>query len=309
MSGEDRMERVIPALAVAGALLLAAAGAGAQDDAAAQEKRARELFDKGVEAYGDGDLEGAIGYMQDSYLMHPKPVVVYNLAVLELEAEMWVSAGNHLHAYLETEENISGERRLEITQTIEDQIRLHASLVQITGIEVGGSVLVDGVDIGAAGIRWGFWVTPGDHEVAVPGGESKQVTTLAGETVLVELQPPPEKKSPVAGWIVGGVGLAAAATGAGLLGQAKKDMDVVESAAEGTDWSVVDQNDERARTYSIAGAVLLGVGGAALVAGTVLLAVTARHNKKVEEALPIDAAWLSPLLLPGGGGLALGGTF
>jgi hypothetical protein len=83
--------------------------------------------------------------------------------------------------------------------------------------------------------------------------------------------PPPAASGSdgVGGWILVGVGGASIVAGAVLLGLAVADVAAVENPGPGTYWSAVDDAYGRSEGESIAGVVLLGVGGAAAIAGLV----------------------------------------
>ncbi len=302
--------RIVVAATVALILTITRAS-GAQGDAPVSdvdEEQARILFEKAVQAYDEGKLNEALTLMRNSYQKHPVPIVLYNLAMVELESGDWTSAGNHLHTYLETEANLTGDRRIEIAQVIENDIRPHAGLIQVKGIEVGALVLVDGTPIGDAGIRYGWWVLAGEHEVSLPEGSSKTVDVAEGEAVLVELTRPKEKKSMLPGYLVGGIGLVAAATGSVFMGIAATNAGTVENAAPATPWTDVKDEFDKSKKYPVVGGILLGVGGAALVTGASLLIATARKNKNASPATETQPS-VSLVVAPDVVGIALGGTF
>jgi len=110
--------------------------------------------------------------------------------------------------------------------------------------------------------------------------------------------PPPPVTSTDAGpgpWIVVGIGGAAIVAGAVLMGVAAADVASVEGATRGTRWETVEGAYARSEAESIAGAVLLGVGGAAVIGG-IVWAVTGSGGTRVEVA-------------PTAGGLVARGTF
>jgi hypothetical protein len=117
------------------------------------------------------------------------------------------------------------------------------------------------------------------------------------EACKCEEEAAPEKdepKPPVSGFLVGGgiltaAGVGSVVAGAALLGARRDDV-----APEGGEPNVVD--------YRIAGAVALGVGGAALATGVALLLV---HRRKKKGKGPATA-----LVVPGpGAGLGLYARF
>jgi hypothetical protein len=81
-----------------------------------------------------------------------------------------------------------------------------------------------------------------------------------------------------AGLAAGGVGAAALAAGAALLFMAHQTSDGLTASAQRHDfWDSASASSGRA--YDIAGAVLISVGGAAIVAGTVVAVVSPRRAR------------------------------
>jgi tetratricopeptide (TPR) repeat protein len=81
----------------------------------------------------------------------------------------------------------------------------------------------------------------------------------------------PEGGSVAGPIVVLGLGVAAAATGAVLLGLAAGAKSTVEDAPRDTPWVDVEGDASNAETFSLVGAIALGVGAAAMVAGIVWL--------------------------------------
>jgi tetratricopeptide (TPR) repeat protein len=104
-------------------------------------------------------------------------------------------------------------------------------------------------------------------------------------------------------WVLVGAGGAAAIAGGILLGLAAADVASVEGAPAGSYWSRVSDAYGRSEAESIAGAVLLGVGGAAAAAGVVWALVPSGGGSSGggERA--------AVTLAPTPGGLTLRGSF
>ena len=286
-------------------LALIAAALAPGPSSAAPPDEARQLFDDGLAAYRDGHVPEALDLMRRSYALEAVPVVLYNLAQLELQQLDYVNAGNHLYRYLETEAALTSERRLAIQRLVEDQVRPHAALIQLVGLEIGALVLVDGHPIGEAGVRHGYWTFAGPHEVALPDGTAKTVVTRVGEAVLVELHRRRDAPSTVPGYLVGGIGLACVATGAILLAAADGAASDVEQAAPATPWTDVRSSYETSRDLPTAGGVLTGIGAAATVTGLVLLIRAWSDGGDT----PDDDAAVGVIATPHEAGLGLRGAF
>jgi hypothetical protein len=113
------------------------------------------------------------------------------------------------------------------------------------------------------------------------------------------------------GWVVGGVGLAAAGTGITIaeVGQSQHETALGEnclpSAGAQCNVTKAHADDASADNTKLAGYVTIGVGGALLVAGVVLL-LTAPSS---HDAAPASALLVRPLFLPHGGGAGFATTW
>lgn len=125
-------------------------------------------------------------------------------------------------------------------------------------------------------------------------GETERQTTTVGPSSQSAAG-----SEDVGGWVLVGVGAAAIVAGAVLLGLAAADVAAVENPAPGTYWSAVDDAYARSEGESIAGAVLLGVGGAAAIAGLVWALVP---NEASEGTARLE-------LVPAPGGVLARGAF
>jgi len=106
----------------------------------------------------------------------------------------------------------------------------------------------------------------------------------------------PSQEPNVGAWVMVGAGGAAIAAGVVLLALAASDVASVEGSAPGSMWSAVRDAYGRSEAESIAGAVLLGVGGAAAIAGIVWAVLPGEGEARVE-------------LAPSASGLILRGVF
>jgi hypothetical protein len=293
-------------LAVALGVALSGAAVGvatARSPSRGEAAQAAKLFEQGAAAAQDGRTSEAMRLLSDSYALAPVPLVLYNLALLELSTGDHVAAGNHLYRYLETEARLSSDRRVALTQLVETDIRPHAGLIQFTGVEVGALVLVDGQPVGDAGIRYGWWVREGEHEAALPDGPSKQVTVAKGATVLVELLRPKERPSKLPGALTLGLGAGVAIAGGVLLGLGSGAASDVTDAAPATPWTDVKDSYDKAEAWPTTGGVLLGVGGAAVIVGAALLISAASSDEPAGEGA------VELTIAPTTGGVVLGGRF
>jgi tetratricopeptide (TPR) repeat protein len=108
------------------------------------------------------------------------------------------------------------------------------------------------------------------------------------------------------GWITVGAGAAVAVLGAVFAGLAKgRQSDAEQAFKTGQEYTSIQSTERGGRAFGVAGPVLLGVGGAAIVAGGVLLILHYRHGSSTAER----AAWLTPVVAPGSLAFAAGWRF
>ncbi len=105
----------------------------------------------------------------------------------------------------------------------------------------------------------------------------------------------------IAGWVTLAVGVAGLATGLGLgLVARSKGNDVgAQSRIPGKNFGDLADVESQAKTLEKGAYVAYGVGGAAAIAGIVMLAVDARRRSLVERQVSVR-----PLLAPRLGGVA-----
>jgi tetratricopeptide (TPR) repeat protein len=139
------------------------------------------------------------------------------------------------------------------------------------------------------------------------------LTPVEADTPIVPLPPPPQSKALlISGWATAGVGIVSLSVGAALLASAESTRDEVTSTlrAAGTQTvtSLTRQDalskQEDADSAATTGAVLLGVGGAALATGAILLIL---HY--TDDSSPPSSVGLAPLLGPDQVGLWMSASF
>lgn len=116
-----------------------------------------------------------------------------------------------------------------------------------------------------------------------PNEPTTTASTPAPPPVVVTTAEPPKKTKLIAGIVVGAVGIVAIATGAAFEGLAASTNDSLSHPAMGTTF---DPNKEQTlKNDETAGAVLLAIGGAALVTGTVLAVLGVRERRAPHVAV------------------------
>jgi hypothetical protein len=231
--------------------------AGTAGDAA--KEAARERFKKGVKLYDAAEAKNDPALYESAYLefaqayaVYPDEVVLWNLAVSELDTKRFVDALRHLREYDRTHPSLAPEKRAELRRNREKA----ASATGHLAIEApsGAHVLVDDKDVGAAPLLEPIDATPGRHRVATEGqaGRSLEVNAAAGEVTRVRLVGDDTSMVAAASTpVVVSTSALVPAMGAG--------MPVDEASASHPFWT----------TRRTAGAVAASAGAAALAAGIV----------------------------------------
>jgi len=247
------------------ALLLTPALAGAQDG------DSRAVFVEAVEAYEAGRFEEALELFERAYDMTGDAEVLFNVAAVLDRLRRDQEALTVYRAYLER--GPAEEDR----EHVEARIRvLTAALEEERASEA---------DADAA--------TERDVDPQPSGSEPG-----TGETPASALPPRAVDGGPGAlPWILTATGAAVAIGGGVLLYLAGQDIETVES---GTRWDEVEDAHGRVPLLSTAGAIMLGVGGAALLAGLTWAVV---GDGSSEEQAPAVRVAATP------GGILVGGSF
>jgi hypothetical protein len=264
--------------------------AGAQESPSASEPPAKEaatnetegqrLFREGREALARSELEFACNKFTESYAKEKAIGPLLNLANCEenrghlvAARTLWLSARS-----LPTKDQELAqlaETRLAALEPNVPRLRIELE----PGSAPEARVEVDGVLI--AQLQEPIYLDPGKHTIAGRAGASeaiKEVTLSRGELLTVKLlvEPPPGPRSEeawVAGWILGGVGVAGAigfaVTGAIVLGHAADWADAGCNARETPACAAFLPED----SLYVANAVLGGVGLVAAGVGVVLVAL------------------------------------
>ena len=202
-----------------------------QEEARRHFERALELADNGIYAEAAAEFERA-------YQIAPRPTVLFNLAQMYVALDKPVLAIETFKRYLaQAGPLITAERRAQVEEALAKQ----AARVGLLAIETdvaGAAVRVDGAPVGTTPLSSPICVSIGVHTVsAVRDGfhdVEESITVTSAETkvrlILPPLPPPigPASKATddavehhrewtrVAGYAMGGVGLAAAATAVGV---------------------------------------------------------------------------------------------
>jgi hypothetical protein len=210
--------------------------AQASDPAAAEA-----LFREGRALSDAGDIAGACAKFRESARLDPAVGTTFNIADCEERlghlARAWTLFGEV------TQRLPSSDKRHAVAQKRAAALEPRLPKLSIrlgAGAPAGSRVVRDGVELGSASLGSALPVDPGEHLVVVsaPGRADKQFKVIISEREIralevepgpveaskasvpapkgatSELSPPRERRSPVLGYVVGGIGVAGLVTGA-----------------------------------------------------------------------------------------------
>lgn len=298
------------AIAVA-SLALVAASASAQEEEASVEAEdpavaeARALFTRGVEMAQQERWGEAERAFRRAHALHRAPSIAMGWAGSLQRLSRHAAAQRVFAEWLEiTEGSAEPAERAEVEQLMvlgrQRFAVVHLSVPSDAAVRVDAAPaeLIDGE----------LWLDPGRHTLEVRAAghldSEREITVAAGEDTSLEitLEPEPEPEAPApqhtperlpepepeppapsadpTGWIVLGIGAGASVVGAIVLGLGVADYDAVTGAMNGTAWDDLEPAYQRAPGEIVGGAVVLGVGAAAMALG-LALALTSRGDEGV----------------------------
>jgi hypothetical protein len=263
--------------------------------------RAEQLYDEGVAATDRGDFAGAITSFQASYALNPLADVLYNVGMCHKALGELPAALNAFRDYVAgMGGNLSAEEQAEFDGLLAE-LAPQVGRITVDPAEVGATISIDGRFVGTAPLVGWVAVAPGPHVVAADkagfGPYTTNVDVAAGQTVEVALLQVALASGPdvppVAGpstpsadddgmspwfWTCVGVAGASALTMAITGGLTMKFND---------DYDAGGRTDDDLRDTTIAlrttTDVFLGIGLAAVVAGTVLFFVLPGEESEDDE--------------------------
>lgn len=316
-----------PALAL-GITVVTAAQAQTPSD------QAEQLFREGREAIGRGDYTAACPKFAESVRLTRRPGPLLNLAQCEEHQ------GKLMSALIHWREGIAllppGDERIAVST--ERAVALEQKIPRLTvklgpTAPAGSKVTLDGADLKPAAVGAAVTLDPGEHVVVVTapgymearstitltGGERREITMAPGSEQVTPSAPGSTPEPPVgppppgrgagwaAGFVVGGIGLAGLAAG-GVTGvltiRQKTEVDRLCAMSPCPD-STRKEALEAARSgklFSAISTVTFAVGGAAVIAGIILIATSGSKAPPASTTVAVTA-------LPGGAGVTMQGRF
>ncbi len=158
--------------------------------AAAQVKKARDLWYRGVDAFRAGNYEEARRAFAECYQLMPKSDVLRNLSISEIQSGHYVSAARHLKQLLAAPGDLPPNVRDEANNRLA-QAEAQVGQLKIEVDSSGAEISIDGAVIGKSPLESTWYIEPGQHEIVVSKAgyplESRQVFALAGVTIPIEV--------------------------------------------------------------------------------------------------------------------------
>jgi hypothetical protein len=311
----------VAALAL-GLVVCAVCGLSAAQDS--DTERAQAAFQKGKQAYQNGDYGEAAAAFRQAYEIKPTWKVLYNIAQCEALAKRHGLAFEAFQKYLsQGGDDISTERRDEVLAEI-DRLQRMVGSVEVVAPD-GATVGIDGFDRGETPLPGRLKVAAGvKHQVRVElAGEvlvERSVLVSSGETIKVEVSDQSDMSdgsdeesdvsdgsdeesdvsdgsdlssdvsdtSPVStwGWVTLGLG-GALLVGGGVTGGMAMSLDdeLSEPCGDGGCPPSKHEDLDKRDALAITTNVLLAVGGTAVVAGVLMLTVFDGDEDEVDVGL------------------------
>ncbi len=306
--------------------------------------KAKAAFSEGRELFKANDFKGAADAFRQAHKLAPSWKLLYNIGQSEAAATRYGLALEAFERYLARGgDEIESERQKEVLEEV-DRLRRMVGSVEVTAPR-GCLIVVDDVERGRAPLSGSLMISAGvehrvvvkkvdeilvDRIVRVSGGQKTTIevkdkpsaepapdgpeekSVEEPEQAIEEAGPSPEESPKErsnlwkAGWAVTAVG-GAVLIGGGIVGGAmlSSDSDLVKKCDDGVcdpeERDALDKRDNLALTADI----LYVVGGAAVVAGVIMVIVGAKNGEKEEDR---DVAF-TPSAGPGFVGAALKGRF
>lgn len=151
------------------ALTLTTSSSTLAQSEAGEERVARSMRERGVEAARAGDWTSAQELFQRSHDLDPRVLTLYNLAAAEMRVEMLVEADEHFRLFIRaTSDGSHAEFNREANRfRSELASRIGTLRLRILNLSGEDTVQLDGNELSAAVLDIDFPVNPGQHRIAV----------------------------------------------------------------------------------------------------------------------------------------------
>jgi hypothetical protein len=310
----------VASLLAALGLCLLPATALAQDpvpvNSAEALKHAREQFGQALALQTAGDWAGALALLKDVAAVKSTPQVRFNMALCEERLGKLVAA---LGDYELAAADARAEKADNVAEEVEGRLEaLRQRIPKITVSRGSGAeaaiIALDGVSLGDQVVGTPMPTDPGPHTVEAhapgfkPFRQSLRVAEQESQSIEIVLEPepapppyaripdapPPRGRSPVYGYVVGGVGLASLGTSAVFFGLRASKINELEKKCPDLACPPSASSDiDAGKLYTNVANVTLVVGVAALATGIVLVLTSGpRHEAAVALAPAVGGAQL-----------------
>ena len=258
-------------------------------------QEAAERFERGVELFREQAFRAALVEFQRAYDLAADYRLLYNLARARHQLQDYLGAAQDYESFLtQGGSEVPPERRA-VVEDLLSALRSRVGRLSISVNRQGADVFVDDVKIGVAPLAQLVAANVGRHRVSArssDGAVSAAFVDIAGgdiADVRIELEDvraasttapitgPAASDRPwsitrkvaLAGWMAGGV-LLAASVGTGVYSLKATAKYSERLATVGSTRAALEEQRAKADRFSLATDVLIGVGAAAAVTGTIL---------------------------------------
>ena len=296
--------------------------------------RADELYKQANTAFNAKDYKKARELYLEAYAIKKTYDIAGHLGLSEMELGLYRDAAEHLAAALRGAPPHQGKKPFEAVIAELEKAKKEVGTVTIKA-PAGAALSVDGKPIGTAPLAHEIFVEPGSRTFGGEteseiGSEAREISRGDAFTLELKLSAKPKGTEPVKpgvaarpswpGWLMGGVGLAAAGVGVGLIGVGQGSVSELTTLGEqinagnggcappaGTGSERCGEMEsllDDANALTAAGGVIAGVGGALIVTGIVYL-VLPDEVATAEVARHVVLPWVEPDRI----GISLKGEF
>ena len=326
-------------LALSLSFLLAPASANAQepagDSASEALKLAREQFGQAIALQTAGDWAGALTLLKQVAAVKSTPQVRFNIALCEERLGRLIAA---LGDYELAAADARAEKADQVAEEVEARREALSQRIPKLTVKRGAgpgaeaaSISLDGVILGDQVIGTPMPTDPGPHTVEAtaagfkPFRKSVRVVEKQSEMIEVVLEPEPVAtqggagqpvssarpvgRSPVYGYVIGGIGIASLGASGVFFGlRAGKISDLDKVCDKNKVCPIGSKNDiEQGELYTTIANVTLAVGAAAVAGGLVLILTSGPSDEGTAAAPKRPRTTLA--LAPAPGGAQLIGSF
>jgi len=289
---------------------IAAAQGGEAPPSDEARAEASSHFRRGVELFQEEAYRAALVEFQRAYDIAPDYRLLYNIGQTKLLLQDFLGAAQSYDGYLTGGgSSIPPERRAQVEEGLAS-MQQRVGRLGISVNRAGADLFVDDLRVGTSPLANAVLVNVGRHRVSARTAdgatEAKMVDVAGGDVaeVTLELSAPiaaaagpvqpaspwtPLRVTAVVGWSVGAAALIGGAVTGALANKADGDLDKLldspsnDPALAADKQKQVSDKRDSLKTYALLTDVLLPVGGALAVVGTVLWFVDAKKDKQDEQ--------------------------